>query len=260
MGYRPRILLCEHDPALNTRLLATLEQAGFWVDTVHSGQEALQKLASRAYQAMTVNLLMQDQDALSFTHELRVLGMELPILVLSAQMHPRTAPRLMRNLDVDLPLESSDPHPEPDWVRKAADQARAIFAVKSACQRSRGYRPRILHIEADAFSAGLVKAALRDCAELVQASDAAALDLALDTPDYDLVLFNSELEDIDGETALHRIAAMCPDSPVAIQTFHGTLNDTFQDNDTHAGDNDPLVNTLRTLMLHAMRVPLRAQA
>lgn len=259
MGYRPRILLCEHDSALNTRLLATLEQAGFWVDAVHSGQEALQKLASRSYQAMTVNLLMQDQDALSFAHELRVLGMELPILVLSAQMQPKSTPRLMHNLDVDLPLGSADPHPEPDWVRKAADQARAIFAVKSACQRSRGYRPRILHIEADAFSAGLVKAALRDCAELVQAGDAASLDLALDTPDYDLVLFNSDLVDLDGETALHRIAALCPESPVAIQTFSGVLNDTGPDA-ANTGGNDHVVNALRTLMLHAMRVPLRAQA
>lgn len=259
MGYRPRVLLCEHDNVLNTQLFTVLEQAGFWVDAVHSGQEALQKLASRSYQAMTVNLLMQDQDALSFTHELRVLGMELPILVLSAQMQPKATPRLMRNLDVDLPLESSDPHPEPDWVRKAANQARAIFAVKSACQRSRGYHPRILHIEEDAFSAGLVKAALRDCAELVQAGDAASLDLALDTPDYDLVLFNSDLEVIDGETALHRIAAMCPDSPVAIQTFHGAMNDTGPDG-MHTGGNSHVVNALRTLMLHAMRVPLRAQA
>lgn len=259
MGYRPRILLCEHDPALSTRLLATLEHAGFWVDAVHSGQEALQKLASRSYQAMTVNLLMRDQDALSFTHELRVLGMELPILVLSAQIPPKTPPKLMRNLDVDYPLETSAPHPEPDWVRKAADQARAIFAVKSACQRSRGFHPRILHIEADAFSAGLVKAALRDCAELVQAGDAASLDLALDIPDYDLVLFNSDLEGIDGEAALHRIAAMCPDTPVAIQTCYSAADDISADA-AHTDGNVYLVNALRTLMLHAMQVPLRAQA
>lgn len=248
MGYRPRILLCEHDTALNSRLLAILEQAGFWVDAVQSGQEALQKLASRSYQAMTVNLLMQDQDALSFAHELRVLGMELPILVLSAQMQPETTPRLMHNLDVDLPLDTVAPHPEPDWVRKAADQARAIFAVKSACQRNRGFHPRILHVEADTFSAGLVKAALRDCADLVQPHDAASLELAMDTPDYDLVLFNSDLEGIEGEAALHRIAAMCPEAPVAIQTHYG------------ASAYPCLVNTLRTLMLHAMRVPLRAQA
>lgn len=259
MGYRPRILLCEHDSDLNIRLLATLEQAGFWVDAVHTGQEALQKLASRSYQAMTVNLLMQDQDALSFTHELRVLGMQLPILVLSAQLQPKAAPRLMRNLDVDLPLETSASHPEPDWVRKAADQARAIFAVKSACQRSRGFHPRILHVEADAFSAGLVKAALRDCTELVQAGDAVTLELALDTPDYDLVLFNSELEGIDAEAVLHRIAAMCPDTPVAIQTRYGTC-DGINADAAHTAGNAYLVNALRTLMLHAMQVPLRAQA
>lgn len=262
MGHRPRILLCEHDSTLSTRLLTILEQAGFWVDAVDTPHEALQKLASRHYQAMTVNLLLQDQDALSFSHELRVLGMELPILVLSSVSQPRSAPRLMRNLDVDLPLKQAADHPEPDWVRKAADQARAIFAVKSACQRSRGFHPRILHIEADAFSAGLVKAALRDCAELVQVGDAQALDSALDDPDYDLVLFNSELSDIDGEAALHRIAAMCPDTPVAIQTCYNATDDASAHSVTagRQGGSAYLVTALRTLMLHAMQVPMRAQA
>lgn len=261
MGHRPRILLCEHDNTLNSRLLATLEQAGFWVDAVHTPHEALQKLATRHYQAMTVNLLLRDQDALSFTHELRVLGMQLPILVLSATSQPKRIPQLMNNLDVDLPLVDELPHPEPDWVRKAADQARAIFAVKSACQRSRGFRPRILHIEADAFSAGLVKAALRGSAELIQAGDAAALDAALDDPDFDLVLFNSDLTDIDRDATLHRIAAMCPDTPVAIQTCCTATESTYTDTaitDQHGSAY--LVTALRTLLLHAMQLPLRAQA
>lgn len=262
MGHRPRILLCEHDSTLNTRLFAIFEQAGFWVDAVNTPHQALQKLASRHYQALTVNLLMQDQDALSFSHELRVLGMELPVLVLSTLSQPRRMPRLMRNLDVDLPPDQTVDFPEPDWVRKAADQARAIFAVKTACQRSRGFRPRILHVEADAFSAGLVKAALRDCANLIQVGDAQTFDAAFDDPDYDLVLFNGKLPDIDAETALHRIAAMCPDTPVAIQASCDATDDASA-NTVMTGQQTGsayLVTALRTLLLHAMQVPMRAQA
>ena len=252
MGHRPRVLLCEHDDTLNARLAAILEQAGFWVDAVQTPRQAMQMLAARHYQAMVVNLLLQNQDALSFSQELRVLGLRLPILVLSAVSRARR-PR------PETDEASASNNPEPDWVRKAADQARAIFAVKSACQRSRGFRPRILHMEADAFSAGLVNAALRGCAELIQVGDIGALDGALDQPDFDLVLFNPDMQEFPGDDALHRIAAMCPDAPVTIQTCY---DDTAEPaTGTFSGDGGTYVVTaLRTLMLHAMQVPLRAQA
>ncbi|MBI5460752.1 MAG: response regulator [Gammaproteobacteria bacterium] len=258
MGHRPRILVCEHDATLSAYLSRTLETAGFWVDTVQSGRQALKKLALHYYQAMTVPLLLEDQDALSFTHELRVLGMQLPILVISAGAQSTATTQLHPHRDADLEAIGDEPHPEPDWVRKAANQARAIFAIKSACQRNRGFRPRILHIEADRFSAGLVKAALRDNVELAQAGSAAELDDALDVPGYDLTLLNPNLSDIAGEDVLHRIAALCPETPMVLQTpYHGTQDDMHLD---EAVTGPSLVTTLRTLMLHAMQVPLRAQA
>lgn len=258
MGYRPRILVCEHDPELRTRLSKSLERAGFWADTARSSREALKKLGSRQYSAMTVNLLLADQDALSLTRELRILGLHLPILVISMRTESRREPRLERHLDVDLDGGRTG-HPEPDWVRKAADQARAIFAVKTACQRLRGFRPRILHIEADRFSAGLVKAALHNSVDLVQASHAGELEYALDEPCFDLALLNPALDDIDGEAILHRIAALCPRTPVVMHTRYAPYGDSC---DIHAeGRGGPsIVTALRTLMLHALQVPRRAQA
>lgn len=252
MGHRPRILLCEHDEILNARLALTLEHAGFWVDGVHTTQHAMQKLAARNYQAMVVNLLLQNQDALSFSHELRMLGLRLPTLVLSALSSARQSTASTEAVTA--------PHDrEPDWVRKAADQARAIFAVKSACQRSRGFRPRILHMEADAFSAGLVNAALRSCAELVQVGDSHALDGALDRPEFDLILFNPPASELERDDILHRIAAMCPDTPVTIQTC-GDATEDFVNGEVIGHGSAYVVHALRTLMLHAMEVPVRAQA
>lgn len=252
MGHRPCILLCEHDSSLNARLVMTLEQAGFWVDAVHTTQQAMQKLGARRYQALVLNLLLHSQDALSFSHELRVLGLRLPILVLSSVSGTR------RTANASVASRPSN-HPEPDWIRKAADQARAIFAVKSACQRSRGFRPRILHMEADAFSAGLVNAALRGCAELVQVGDIHTLDGALDQPEFDFILFNADASEVASEDALHRIASMCPDTPVTIQTHYENADES-DDVAFAEGDGVYVVNALRTLMLHAMQVPLRAQA
>lgn len=261
MGHRPRILVCEHDPALSEYLLRTLEDAGFWVDAVHTTRQALKKLADRHYQALTLNLLLQDQDALSFSHELRVLGMHLPILVISGNTLPNTSVRLMRNLDVDLEPITDAGHPEPDWVRKAADQARFIFAVKSACQRSRSFHPRILHVEADRFSAGLVKAALRNAVDLIQAGDAADLDEALEMPGYDFALINPDMMGIDAADAFHRIVAVYPETPVIMHT-RTNLHRKLQNGRTVAADPDDsdMVTALRTLLLHTMRMPQRAQA
>lgn len=261
MGHRPRILVCEHDPAHSEYLLKTLEDAGFWVDAVHTTRQALKKLADRHYQALTLNLLLQDQDALSFCHELRVLGMHLPILVISGHARQPLPMRLMRNLDVDLEPIADAEHPEPDWVRKAADQARFIFAVKSACQRSRGFHPRILHVEADRFSAGLVKAALRNAVDLIQAGDTADLDEALEMPGYDFALINPEMTGIDAADTLHRIVALYPETPVIMHTRTGLqLDPPGGRNIAAEADDSDMVTALRTLLLHTMRMPQRAQA
>lgn len=261
MGHRPRILVCEHDAGLSEYLHGTLEDAGFWVDAVSTTRQALKRLADRHYQALTLNLLLPDQDALSFSHELRVLGMHLPILVVSGCAQPNTSVRLMRNLDVDLELGAGTGHPEPDWVRKAADQARFIFAVKSACQRNRGFHPRILHVEADRFSAGLVKAALRESVELIQAGDAADLDEALGMPGYDFAMVNPDMMDIDAADALHRIVALYPETPVIMQTRTGPQRQPQDGCPVGVKSGDPdMVTALRTLLLNTMQMPLRAQA
>lgn len=261
MGHRPRILVCEHAPSLAKHLSQSLEQAGFWVDVAQSAREALVKLETRVYRAMTLNLLLADQDALSLTHELRILGLRLPVLIISVRTETAAStPPLTQHLDADLELESDTPHPEPDWVHKAADQARAIFAVKAACQRLRGFRPRILHVESDRFSAGLVKAALQGSVELVQASQATELDHALHEADFDLALLNPTLGDLDGEAALHRIAALCPDTPVVMHTQYALRNGQMDLLPSDSGKGPSLVTALRTLLLHAMQVPVRAQA
>ncbi|WJW74769.1 response regulator [Thiohalobacter sp. IOR34] len=262
MGHCPRILVCEHQPALREQLTRKLSANGFWIDSTDSSREALELLEQHRYDAMTLGLVLSDQDSISFLHDLRVLGFRLPVLVTSIhnEQEQPLPQRLVEQLDVELALCEE---PEPDWVRKAADQARIIFVIKSACQGARGYRPRILHVEPDAFSAGLIKAALRGSAELVQVSDLHQLEDALCDGPYDFVVLNPLLHDDHGELALHRIAGAHANLPIVLHARYGIRHDEpdlWPLAANFDGGGFGLVQALRNVVLHGLDIPHCAHA
>ncbi|MFN2308909.1 MAG: hypothetical protein ABR553_04090 [Gammaproteobacteria bacterium] len=261
MGHRPRILICEPDTLLSEQLFRTLDAAGFWVHLVESTRQALQVLADRRYQALVLGLLHRDQDGLSFSHELRMLGVQVPILLISDGTHPSEAPAWPRGPEDCRGTAGIARQRDIDWVRKAADQARTLFAVKSVCRRHRGFRPRILHVEADGFSADLLKAVLRDNVHLIRAGDATALDAALKIPAYDFALINPSLPDLGAEAIFQRIVALCPGTPVVTRVHSALWRETpsLPGNAPRADAHD-FVTALRTLLLHNMQMPWRAQA
>lgn len=262
MGHSPRILVSEHDDRLREQLSRKLDASGFWVDAVGSAREALILLEKHHYDAMTVSLVLADQDALTFLHDLKVLGIELPIIVTSIRNeHQQLPQKLMNSLDVDLTLETDEP--EPEWVRKAADQARIIFAMKTACQRSRHYRPRVLHVEPDAFSSGLINAALRKNCDLIQVNDLDKLQDATYLGPYDLVLFNPLFPDDQGEHALHQIAYACPNTPIILHTeyvIYAAQEDFVPVNCEADQVGVGLVQAIQNLILHGLEVPICAHA
>ncbi len=263
MGHSPRILVSEHDDRLRDQLSRKLDASGFWVDAVGSAREALALLEHHHYDAMTLSLVLSDQDALSFLHDLKVMGIELPIIVTSIRNDKLQLPqKLMSNLDVDLTLDDSD-EPEPEWVRKAADQARIIFAMKTACQRSRHYKPRVLHLEPDAFNSGLINAALRKNCDLIQVNNLDKLPDALYLGPYDLVLFNPLFPEDQGEHALHQIAYACPNTPIVLHTeyaIYAAQEDFVPVNCEPDQSGLGLVQALQNLVLHGMEAPICAHA
>lgn len=262
MGHSPRILVCEHDEALRIQLARRLESAGFWVDTAANAAQALHQLENHSFDAMTLSLLLADQDSITFLHDLSVLGLELPILVTSMRNERAPLPaRLAAQLDVD--LGPDDDGTEPEWVRKAADQARVIFAIKTACQRSRRYRPRILHIEPDAFNAGLVGAALNRNCHIEHVSGVDHLPEALCTGPFDVILLNPSMDEQQSHSALQQVSWAFPGVPIVLQSQY-TLTPTGSD--IHPIDNDTgraglgLIEALRQRVLYNMNVPDVAHA
>ncbi len=257
MGHRPRVLICEHDRALAERLRHTLERAGFWADIAKDVREILQLNEHAHYDAMTLDLIFPDQDAVSLVRDLRILGLNLPVLCVSIRNELDAAEE---DWEDDPRLPGAE---QPEWVEKAAEQSRVIFAVKAAAQRVRGFRPTILHVESDPFSAGLVQASLRKCANVIQVKSAHGIDAAVAGESLDLALLNPNLADGSGHQALHSIAAAHPDLPVVLHgtyEFHPDKMDLFPNLASEKPAALGLIEALRSQILHSIAIPVCAQA
>ena len=80
-----RILLVEDDSKIASFVQNGLLQAGFNVDSVEDGQQALDMALSVPYDAAVVDIMLPKRDGLSLIGTLRQRGIETPILILSAR-------------------------------------------------------------------------------------------------------------------------------------------------------------------------------
>jgi CheY-like chemotaxis protein len=83
-----RIFICEDDHNFSTILKLSLESAGFSVDVADSAAEAKALLLRNRYVAMTLDLVLPDQDGDVLLQELRRLPAtrDLPVVVVSAYL------------------------------------------------------------------------------------------------------------------------------------------------------------------------------
>lgn len=79
-----KILVVEDDEAIGAHLRTALEQAGFSVDRVTDGREALYLATDRTYNAIVLDRMLPGMDGLSVVKALRAAGLATPVLVLSA--------------------------------------------------------------------------------------------------------------------------------------------------------------------------------
>jgi DNA-binding NtrC family response regulator len=210
---RPHILVCDGDQNIAAHLGRWLERAGITYDWAHSVRRARQWLDRYEYDALTLNLLLPDQDGISFMHELRSTGHRLPVLGLSIR-------GLARRQGLALPLGHTA-----DWLDTASEQARLIFAVKTAVQTMPAFHPRILQVQTDAYAAELTARSLEDCAELTQARTLAELRHRLAGDAFDLVLVNPDLPDDPEGRAISVVRTGCPGTPVVLHSTYRIMDD-----------------------------------
>jgi DNA-binding response OmpR family regulator len=83
-----RVLVAEDDEALRSVLQRGLETAGYVVDAVSDGEQALGYLRIYEYEAAIIDWRMPKMSGLEVVSELRRLGLSVPVLMLTARDLP----------------------------------------------------------------------------------------------------------------------------------------------------------------------------
>ncbi len=203
---QPRILICEDDADIALLLRMMLKQSGFESDIAASAAQAKQLLADKAYAAMTLDIMLPDQDGISLIRELRAQDKTryLPIVVVSAKAEDSRAELSAGAFEII------------DWLGKPIEQGNLIAALERAVRHPKGGRPRILHVEDDADVRQVLAAMLHGTADIVPAVDLRMALYELDKSSFDLVVLDVSLPDGSGLDLLSRINQQYPPVPVLI--------------------------------------------
>ena len=80
----PKILTIEDDELIADDIVRTLTSSGFSVDVARTGREGMAKVMAGEYDVVTLDRMLPDLDGLTIVATMRGVGMETPVLVMSA--------------------------------------------------------------------------------------------------------------------------------------------------------------------------------
>jgi PAS domain S-box-containing protein len=215
---RPRVLVCEDDPDVGKLIQLMLQNAGLASDIAYDAAEAKALLLRQHYAAMTVDLMLPDQDGLSLIRELRSApGMaHLPVIVVSATAEEGKLKLHGENLEVI------------DWIGKPIDENRLLGNLR---QVQGAARLRVLHVEDDPDLRGVVSSIARDIADFEPAESVRDATAKLARERFDMVLLDLGLPDGSGWELLQLINRMTPRPRVVIFSAHDADADRGQNAD-----------------------------
>lgn len=203
---RRRALVVEDDADVAMLLGRILGQHGWDSEVARNAAEAFESLDRSHFDAMTLDLMLPDEDGLSLFRRLRQRpdGRALPVIVISA---------IAERGKVQL---NGDAVGVVDWLDKPIDQARLRDALRQALHATD--RPaRILHVEDDQDILRIVSAVMGDEAEMIAArslTDARTI-LSKDQ-NFALVIVDVGLPDGSGLDLLAEMRSLPKPPPVLI--------------------------------------------
>jgi len=80
----PKILTIEDDELIADDIVRTLTSSGFSVDVARTGREGMAKVMAGEHDVVTLDRMLPDLDGLTIVATMRGVGMETPVLVMSA--------------------------------------------------------------------------------------------------------------------------------------------------------------------------------
>ncbi|TLX61912.1 histidine kinase [Stutzerimonas nosocomialis] len=205
----PGILVIEPDDRAARQLAQILARQGYAPVVTASADEALQVLAERPFQALTLSPALADAEGIAFLQQLRTQAAfrHLPVLVVGLQPQERSTDEgTVRGNAVGVL----------DWLHKPVDPSRVMEGVR-ACLHPPGYRPSLLHVEDDADLRELLSSLLAPLdIDLHGAGSLAEAREQLAQRHHDLAILDLMLPDGDGLKLLDELAAARPPTPVII--------------------------------------------
>ena len=80
----PKILTIEDDASTAAEIIAELEERGFQVDWVTTAREGLVRAVGSVYDVITLDRMLPDLDGLAVVTTMREVGVQTPVLMISA--------------------------------------------------------------------------------------------------------------------------------------------------------------------------------
>jgi DNA-binding NtrC family response regulator len=236
------VLVVDDDPALLQALpqALRLRMAGVTVDTADSGPAALDRIASRDYDAIVIDVKMPGMDGLALLAEILARRPDTPVLMITGHGEHALAVQALRGGAYDFIQKPID---RDHFVaalsrairghalnRRVKDRQLALERCTSELEQiveklGRGSeQARVLIVDDDPALLQALSQALRlRMAEVtVETADgaAAALD-RLAVRDYDAIITDIKMPGMDGLALLAEIRGRQPDTPILIITGHG---------------------------------------
>jgi len=241
-----RILICEDDRDIANLLSMVLEQNGYVADIARNAAQARELLNNKHYDAMTLDLMLPDEDGISLFRSLREdeNTRDLPVIVVSVAADERRG-ELMGGEAVGVV----------DWLAKPIDQTRLLDAVMGTLSSSSG-RPRILYVEDDKDIVFAVSRLLEEVTEVIAAGTVEEAKGRLLKDRFDLAIIDIGLPDGSGLDLLPLLGKDGVDAtPVIIFSGEDVTSDVAAEVNSvlvkSNTSNEKLLATIRSCIAHA---------
>lgn len=235
-----RLLICEDDSDQANYLKLLLESAGFIVDVAPTASNALKLLKNQVYHALLLDLILPDQDGVSFIRELRASEntQDLPIIVLSVIAQTGKE------------LSNGDAISIVDWLDKPVDFNKLLMTINKIQKKDNQSKPHILHVEDNKDTQEIIEVLLEKHAKVSTANNLNEAKEMLQKNKYNLIILDLLLPDGNGIEILPTISKY--HAPVLV--FSETkLNKDYSKFVSQAllksnSSNEILLNTIKSLL------------
>lgn len=183
-----KLLICEDDEDQAKYLSILLEGAGLYSDIANTVAQARKLLEKNNYRAILLDLILPDQDGITFIKELRKSDKtkELPIIVIS----------IITKAGQD--LLNGEAVLVADWLDKPVNFNKLLEAIARIKQTTKGELPHILHVEDDLDTQHVIASLLEKEAKVTAASTIHETIKKLGNTNFDLVILDLSLPDGNG--------------------------------------------------------------